>query len=412
MKLTEKQNETELTENIISSEFNHEDLEKIILNKEKLFGFPDLPDQAELVCFSHLRWDFVFQRPQHLLTRFAKKINVYFIEEPIFGQSGEKPGLGVSKREDNLTVITPMLPSGHTHHEVVEWQRSLITEFLAQKNIKDFIAWYYTPMALYFTDQLSPKVTVYDCMDELSMFAGAPPDLKEKERELFEKADLVFTGGYSLYEAKQKSHRNVFPFPSSIDKAHFAKARNTMADPLDQAPIPKPRMGFFGVIDERMDVNLLRSVAEQRPDWQFILLGPVVKINPATLPKLPNVHFLGMKTYNELPSYISNWDVAILPFAMNDSTRFISPTKTPEYLSAGKPVVSTPVKDVIRFYGENGLVHIAGDSQNFIKSVEAALLQQYDEKWLEKVDRLLANHSWDNTWAKMTHLICEQWINK
>jgi UDP-galactopyranose mutase len=224
------------------------------------------------------------------------------------------------------------------------------------------------------------------------------------EAELMGRADLVFTGGQSLYEAKKNRHRRIFPFPSSVDVAHFSKARAPQADPDDLARIPHPRLGFFGVIDERMDLDLLAAVAAQRPEWHFVLLGPVVKIDPAVLPRLPNIHYLGMKSYAQLPAYLAGWDVALLPFAKNEATRFISPTKTPEYLAAGRPVVSTSVRDVVRPYGEQQMVRIADTPDAFVAAIEASLSPQPDA-WRRTVDAFLSEMSWDHTWMAMRRLI-------
>lgn len=366
-----------------------------------------LPD---LVCFSHLRWDFVFQRPQHLLSRFGARIRVFVVEEPIFDAA--EPRIELSTRGEKLWIAVPHLPAGRPAEEVDAMLKMLVDQLLEEQKIEQFIAWYYTPMALSFSNHLKPAVTVYDCMDELSAFAGAPPQLLDRERELFAKADLVFTGGQSLYESKKTRHQAVYAFPSSIEREHFAQAKNTDSDPADQANIPHPRMGFYGVIDERMDIELVEKVAQMRPQWHIILLGPVVKIDPATLPQLPNLHYPGMKSYKELPAYLGGWDVALLPFAMNESTKFISPTKTPEYLSAGKPVVSTPIRDVVKPYGELSLVHIAATAEEFVEAIEKALIQSSDAKWQADVDQFLSQLSWDKTWAHMTHLICSQLISK
>jgi UDP-galactopyranose mutase len=261
-------------------------------------------------------------------------------------------------------------------------------------------------MAMEFTRQLKPLAVVYDCMDELSAFKGAPEALKFHELELLRRADVVFTGGQSLYEAKREKHRSVHAFPSSIDRDHFMQARTRGEDPDDQKRIAHPRLGFFGVIDERFDIDLLDAVAAERPHWQFIMLGPITKIDPAMLPQRLNIHYLGAKSYDELPKYIAGWDVALLPFAINESTRYISPTKTPEYLAAGKPVVSTPITDVIRPYGQMDLVRIASTPQEFIAAIEDALTPEATTKqWLERVDKFLAKTSWDQTWAEMADLI-------
>lgn len=350
-----------------------------------------------LICFSHLRWNFVYQRPQHLMTRASQNYRVYYIEEPIWGSDLR---VDVSQQSDQLNVVVPHLPHGISHEDFLRYQRQLVDELIEREKITDFVAWYYTPMALLFTDHLKPALTIYDCMDELSAFMGAPRELIDKEKELLAQAAVVFTGGYSLYEAKRDRHNAVFAFPSSIDYDHFASARGKLTDPEDQRSIDQPRIGFSGVIDERFDIDLLAELSQRRPDWQFIMLGPIVKIDPASLPQSPNVHYLGMKNYKQLPAYFSNWDVGILPFALNNSTRFISPTKTPEYLSAGLPVVSTPIRDVIRTYGTPDYVQIADSACAFEKAIENALAKHHPTDW-EGIDNLLAESSWDYTWEAM-----------
>jgi UDP-galactopyranose mutase len=360
----------------------------------------NLPD---LVCLSHLRWDFVYQRPQHLLSRFAGERRVFFFEEPIFGDGPMH--LDISQRECGVHVVVPHLPKELRSEEALDSVlKEMIDRLFAEHEIEAHLLWYYTPMACAWTRHLKPLATVYDCMDELSAFKGAPPILKDREEELFKRADLVFTGGQSLYEAKRHQHPNVYAFPSSIDSAHFAQARSIAVDPPDQADIPRPRLGFFGVIDERMDLELLRAMAEARPDWQLVIIGPVVKIDPNELPALSNIHYLGGKSYAELPAYLAGWDVALLPFARNESTRFISPTKTPEYLAAGCPVVSTSIRDVVRPYGQMGLVHIADTPEEFVAAAETAMTGNAAER-LREVDAFLSQTSWDRTWKRMTELI-------
>ena len=368
--------------------------------------------KPDLIVFSHLRWDFVYQRPQHLLKRSARDRRVFFVEEPVFDNGSMH--LDVSERETNLNIVVPHLPEG-LRSEVAKTAvlHDMVQRLLADNNIHQYLTWYYTPMALDFTRHLKPLAVIYDCMDELSAFKGAPACLTQRERELFQRADLVFTGGQSLYEAKRDQHRAVHAFPSSIDREHFAQARTTVVDPPDQADIPHPRIGFFGVVDERFDIELLDAISRARPEWHFVIIGPVVKIDPATLPQRENIHYLGGKSYQELPAYIAGWDVASLLFAINESTRFISPTKTPEYLAAGKPVVSTAIRDVVCPYGQLGLVRIAKDAPEFIAAVEDALgSQDTRDEWLKSVDGHLAKMSWDETWARMSRLIDETLATK
>lgn len=354
-----------------------------------------------LLVFSHLRWDFVFQRPQHLLTRFSREFNVYFLEEPVHDLSeNENSYLSISKRSDKLWVLVPHLPQGINKKQSIKIQKDTLKTFLKDKSLSDFIFWYYTPMALEFSGDYNPDITIYDCMDELSAFKFAPAELMHLEKELLTRADVVFTGGHSLYEAKKHQHQNIHPFPSSIDKAHFGKARQQMEQPADQVNISGPKFGFYGVIDERFDYELIGQAATLRPDWQFVLIGPVVKIDPAILPKNSNIHYLGGKSYEELPSYLSGWNIAMIPFLLNDSTRFISPTKTPEYLAAGIPVISSAIRDVVNPYEKKNLVTIVSNADEFVAAAENALAAP-KKQWLAEVDSFLAKRSWDQTSADM-----------
>jgi UDP-galactopyranose mutase len=358
----------------------------------------------DLVCFCHIRWDFVYQRPQHLLSRFAKSYRVFYIEEPQFINE-DNSYLNISLIREHLCIVVPTLSNNLSKEDVINIQQSLLNQFFTDQKINNYFFWYYTPMALDISRNFKPKYIVYDCMDELSKFKFAPASIKDLEKELFNKADIVFTGGHNLYLAKKDNHHNIHPFPSSIDKEHFLQARNKIEDPEDQALAPHPRFGFYGVIDERFDLQLIQQVAERKPEWQFIIIGPVIKIDPASLPRLNNIHYLGSKSYNELPTYLSGWNIAIIPFVVNESTRYISPTKTPEYLAGGKPVISTSIKDVVDPYGTNGLVQIADNADEFIQAAEKELKITDKEKWLASVDSFLSGNSWDETWQKMVRLI-------
>ena len=357
------------------------------------------PESSLLLCLSHLRWNFVFQRPQHLLTRAAKSRSVIYFEEPVY-EAVNKPFMRATEVSPSLKVLTPVLPEGTTAANAIDLQRMLVDRALATVNYEHLTLWYYTPMALPFTDHIDCDVCVYDCMDELSGFKNAPRELVQMEKLLMERADVVFTGGQSIYEAKRRLHKSIHAFPSSIDVAHFHKARKPVNDPADQASIPHPRVGFAGVIDERLDVKLLAKAAEAMPDVQFVMIGPVVKIDPAELPRLPNIHWLGGKAYGELPAYMAHWDAGWMPFALNEATRYISPTKTPEFLAAGLPVVSTAIVDVVRTYGAMGLVQIA-DSDDVVEKLREALGNPKD-LLRKSVDSYLATMSWDQTWNAMS----------
>ncbi|MFO1060585.1 MAG: glycosyltransferase family 1 protein [Dongiaceae bacterium] len=355
---------------------------------------------AALICLSHLRWSFVWQRPQHLMSRCARRMSVFFVEEPVF-RANAAPHLDLRLDSSGVTVGVPVLPEGLGPEERDAELADLLDGLVERLADHRLILWFYTPMALAFAGHLAPALTIYDCMDELSAFRGAPPELARREEELLRRADLVLTGGHSLYEAKRRRHGSVHAFPSSVDLAHFARARRPSPLALDQDRLPRPRLGYYGVIDERLDTRLLAEVARLRPHWQLVMVGPVVKIDPAELPRAPNLHYLGGRPYEELPDYLAGWDVALMPFAINRSTRYISPTKTPEYLAGGRPVVSTPVPDVVRAYGEPGLVAIAGDPQGFVAAIERCLGPWDRAGWLRRVDAALAGQSWDATWSAM-----------
>lgn len=359
----------------------------------------------DIIVFSHLRWDFVFQRPQHLLSRLASDRRVFLIEEPIHHEdyaSWER-----TRPSPNLTICRPrtrVTAPGFDDAQVPAL-RLLLTQLLAEEGIEDYVIWFYTPMALPLLEDLEPKAVIYDCMDELSAFHAAPRQMREREAELIERADVIFTGGRSLYEAKKHRHPNVHCFPSSVDAAHFGKAVQRTAEADDQAALPGPRLGFFGVIDERMDLSLIDALAQARPDWQIIMVGPVVKIDPTGLPRHPNLHYLGQRSYDQLPRYLAGWDVCLLPFALNDSTRFISPTKTLEYMAAERPIVSTPIADVAGPYGD--IVYMAETHAQFIAACAQALCEESveRERRVQGMREVLAATSWDRTVSDMSHEI-------
>jgi UDP-galactopyranose mutase len=357
----------------------------------------------DLICFSHLRWNFVYQRPQHLMSRFASVGRVFFIEEPIF--EGNEASFAMTEPKPNLFVCVPHLPMIHGR-DLDATMIELVDKLVRENGIERYLTWFYTPMMIEWSRDLEPLAVIYDCMDQLSAFKNAPTELQERERELFARADLVFTGGRSLYEAKREQHQAVYAFPSSIEKEHFRKARDVSEDVPEQRDIPRPRVGFVSVIDERSDLDLLAAIADLRPKYNFIMVGPVVKIDENSLPRRENIYYLGQKDYQELPAILAGWDVAMMPFALNESTRYISPTKTPEFLAAGLPVVSTPIADVVDPYGNAGLVRIATTPEEFVGQIDAALKEDDDER-KARADEFLSMVSWDETFRSMHQLISE-----
>ncbi len=366
-----------------------------------------MPKTFDVITFSHLRWDFVFQRPQHLLSRLAQSHRVFFIEEPIWDPTAE-PHWEIARPHSNLFVCRPHTPvagQGFTDEQMPALTR-LVNELLLREHVQDYVVWFYTPLALPLADRLSPRAIIYDCMDELSAFKNAPKQLLDREEKLLKLADVVFTGGPSLYRAKKNRHPNVYCFSSSVDTKHYATAKAAIVpEPSDQAAIPHPRFGFFGVIDERVDLDLLAFTADSHPEWNLVMLGPVVKISESDLPRRPNIHYLGQKQYTELPGYLAGWDVCLLPFARNESTKFISPTKTLEYMAAEKLIVSTPITDVAEPYGK--LVYLGDTPENFVAACERALNASTQERQsrIAGAHDVLSKTSWDATATAMEDLI-------
>lgn len=397
-------------------------------------------ERVDLVCVSHLWWDWVWQRPQHLLSRLAQRQNVLYVEEPRIQIGPAYEGFDIIEERPNLHVARLTYRSDATSF----WQRlnetldrsgahafkvseqireaSLmfespsqerlereVVEYVAARRGERLVLWLYTPVVVRFIDLLQPDLVVYDVMDELAAFKFTPPKLKQQEQELFDRADLVFTGGPSLYEARQHRHADIHLFPSGVEQEHFAQALNAeLPVSSDIAALPQPVIGFYGVIDERTDRELLAQVAQLRPDWQWVMIGPILKIQEHELPRFPNLHYLGKQSYADLPGYLKAFDVAMMPFALNESTQFISPTKTLEYMAAHKPIVSTPIKDVIGLYGS--VVRIAQTADEFVAQVEAALHESREVRAarIQRERELLAMYGWDRIAAEMQSLITDR----
>jgi protoporphyrinogen oxidase/glycosyltransferase involved in cell wall biosynthesis len=356
-----------------------------------------------IVVFSHLRWDYVFQRPQHLLTRLAQHFPVRFVEEPVRIEG--KPFMKKTDLAPNLTVCQAHTPvaSGGFHDDQIPLLQPMLADLVPPGERP--IVWFYTPMALPLLQGLDPSLVIYDCMDELASFKNPPKQLLQRETALLNLADLVFAGGPSLYEAKRTRHPSVHCFPSSVDVAHFGQALERSRSHPAQDAIPHPRLGFYGVIDERFDTGLVAALADAHPEWQVVLAGPVAKIGQHELPQRPNIHYLGQQPYEALPQLLAGWDVCLLPFALNEATKFISPTKVLEYMAAELPIVSTPIADVAAPYGD--VVAIADGPQEFIAACEAALALEpaQREALAEAMRDVVSRTSWDSTAQQMRELM-------
>jgi glycosyltransferase involved in cell wall biosynthesis len=360
--------------------------------KDVLYTAPESSKNIyDIVVMCHLRWEFVFQRPQHIISRLSKDHKILFIEEPV---KKETKGHSLKIINGNLHVLQP-------NTESIAEIATILPDFL--RNTKVPIGWFYSASFIPLLEKLNFDHVIYDCMDELSLFKGAPQYLIEQEKYLLAHTDIVFTGGKSLYESKKQIHNNVYCFPSSVDEDHFSTAKNGIPIPEDISNIKGPIAGYFGVIDERLDLDLLNSAALQNPDVSFVMIGPVVKITEEELPKAPNIHYLGMKPYKILPNYLKAFDIAMMPFALNDATKFISPTKTLEYMAAGKPIISTKIKDVIRDYSH--CIKLVSNAGEFTEHL-LDLLSKREERSLQKsYSEVLEKTSWSNTVKSMADII-------
>lgn len=347
----------------------------------------------DMIVFCHLRWQFVYQRPQHIISRMAETMKILYVEEPLHYNENETSG--------NLIVINEMLHVLQPNVPAIEAIAAILPEFVKNKNIG--VGWFYSASFCPLLETLHFDTLVYDCMDELSLFKGAPEHLINQEKYLMAHADIIFTGGKSLYESKKQFHNNVHCFPSSVDESHFAQALNGISIPSDIGDIKMPIVGYYGVIDERIDLEMLQESARKMPEVSFVMIGPVAKIDESDLPKEENIHYLGMKSYNELPHYLKAFDIAMMPFALNDATKFISPTKTLEYMAAGKPIISTKIMDVVRDYSD--CVSLVETDTDFCEAVQSINDKTDHTAMKTNYETILKNTSWDNTTAQMKSII-------
>lgn len=368
-----------------------------------------------LIVHSHLRWDFVWQRPQHILTRLAADAPVFFLEEPIFLDDIGEGGIEVTQPSPNVYRAVPRLPGSFRsdYDAAIAEVRSLALATLGRGELASRfeapVQWFYTPMpAPAMLGAFHEVGVVYDCMDELSKFRFAPPDLVRREHLLMEAADIVFTGGRRLWEAKAKHHRNVHFFGCGVDNEHFARARDARtAFPDDMAwvhEVDGPIAGYYGVIDERLDYDLIAQLAASDPSLHVVMVGPTAKVDPAALPQASNLHWMGQRSYGELPNYVRAFNVCLMPFALNEATEYINPTKTLEYMAAGRPIVSTAVPDVVRNF--TPVVRVARDAGDFVYGVMLDARHPNAGRIADGINMARA-HSWDATVRAMRDLMLD-----
>jgi len=372
---------------------------------------PAVSLHAPLIVHSHLRWDFVWQRPQQLLSRLARRNDVLFVEEPIYYDDVADARLALSVPEPRVYRAVPMLPAsfrGEYDASIAEIRELVRREIapggtLAGSFVRP-VQWFYTPMpAPAMIGAFDERAVVYDCMDELSKFRFAPRELVDRERYLMAQSDVVFTGGYALSQSKAKYHANVHFFGCGVDIGHFASARSADLElPRELAALERPVIGYYGVIDERIDYDLLRHLAQALPHAELVMVGPVVKVDPSELPQAPNIHWLGQRQYAELPAHVKGFDVCLMPFALNEATEYINPTKTLEYMAAGKPIVSTAVSDVVHNF--TPVVAVARSPEEFVAAVRSAIEAPSAEMIARGLEQARAN-SWESIVARMERII-------
>ena len=363
-------------------------------------------DNRPLIVHCHLRWDFVWQRPQQIFSRLAAHHPIAFVEEPMW-QEGERR-LDISEPFANIARIIPVLSAAEKNDDndnqctaVLRLLRRALTEHpLLTGRFASPIQWFYSPMtAPIFLDSFDSVATVYDCMDELAQFRFAPAGLRESEQLLISRSDVVFTGGYQLFQSKSRYHDNVHFYGCGVDAEHYSKARLAETElPAEVVNLAKPIFGYFGVIDERLDYALLTQLAREMPEASIVMVGPRAKVDQQSLPNLPNIHWLGHRSYADLPALVKSFDVCLMPFALNDATQYINPTKTLEYMAAGKPVVSTAVPDVLHHFAP--IVDVTFTTDGFIKAVRRAVRSPRADLIKQGIERA-NNASWDSIVSAM-----------
>ena len=365
-----------------------------------------------IVVHSHLKWDWVWQRPQQFLSRLSDKHRVLFVEAPDVYDGAHVTRVDLREVTDfpNINVLQIKIPAKRRSDTTwIDQERRRVVQSLLSgplgQSFTSIVQWFYDPMAVTaFAGQLDEQLIVYDCMDELSLFRGAPPELVRRERELLALADVVFAGGPKIWSAKRELNPNCFCYGCGVDAKHFGEACDPqLRVPHDMADLPRPVFGYIGVVDERIDYELLARLADST-QGSVVMVGPWTKVDPASFPRRDNFHWLGSRDYSELPGYAKGFDVCIMPFAMNEATRFINPTKALEYMATGRPIVSTPVEDVVAQFSD--VITIANDATTFANACERAAVQP-DSRQIESGLALAQQNSWESIVARLEQHIEE-----
>lgn len=351
----------------------------------------NLGQYYDVIVFCHYRWQFVYQRPQHIIGRLATNLKVLFIEEPLLNPDSNRSG-NLIVMNDNLHILQPNVQN-------IESIAHIIPEYVTNKSVP--VGWFYSPSFSPLLKHINFQTVIYDCMEEPSLIKGDSKDAINQEKYLMSRADIIFTNGRSLYESKKQRHSNVHLFPGSVDKSHFYKASNWNTVPDDIAHIQSPIVGYYGIIDERIDFSLLHETALKLPNVSFVMIGPLMA-DVQNLPKEANIHYLDMKSYDEMPHYLKAFDIAMMPFVVSDATKYISPAKTLEYMAAGKPIISTKTGDVVDY---RICVNVIETAEEFCNAI-TFLLDRMDRLSLEmEYYSILKKTSWDAVTHKMESMI-------
>jgi hypothetical protein len=369
-------------------------------------------ETVTLLFLAHLKWHHVWQRPQQLMTRFARRYRVIYVDPPALLEEIKEPELHEFGFDQGVQVLQPRFPADVGERSDTYWRMwlGMLPSVLRQAG-SHIVLWVSSPYVDQLLEHAKPHIqlAVYDCMDDLASFKDGGAEMRVLEEHLLGLVDLVFTGGHSMYQARKDRHPRVHCFPSGVDIEHYQQVQRTETPIATQiASIPHPQLGYFGVLDERIDWELIREVAARKPEWHWVLVGPTAKVEPEALPKASNIHYLGKQAYSDLPGFLKGFDIATMPFALNEATRFISPTKTLEYLAGDKWVISTSVPDVVAFYSE--IVAIADGADAWIATIEASLAAPTGELQarLERARPVLEASTWDAIAARMADLVDEQ----